>query len=307
MIQESAMTSQNAATPTAEARDDFTTLATGYQFVEAPRVEDDGTLWFSDLTGTGYYRQRPGQPVETVLADRQWIGGAVMTEDGAIICGGRGGMAWIDAATGETTPLLSEIGGEAIIAINDMEADRHGGIYGGTIDFISIMELGVAPQLGKLFYLSPDGTLRILRDDVFVSNGIGFSPDGRHMYHSETSVGIWRYPLDPNGSPGTPELFVPMEDSDGLVVDSAGAVWVAGWSSANLRRYLPDGTLDRLIHLPFPHLISLAFGGPDLHDLYIATAGNADHPGVGGVVKIRVDVPGQRDFKARITKDTSVA
>ena len=200
------MTSQNAATPTAEARDDFTSLATGYQFVEAPRVEDDGTLWFSDLTGTGYYRQRPGQPVETVLADRQWIGGAVMTEDGAIICGGRGGMAWIYAATGETTPLLSEIGGEAIIAINDMEADRHGGIYGGTIDFISIMELGVAPQLGKLFYLSPDGTLRILRDDVFVSNGIGFSPDGRHMYHSEKSVGIWRYPLDPNGSPGTPDF-----------------------------------------------------------------------------------------------------
>ena len=101
------MTSQNAATPTAEARDDFTSLATGYQFVEAPRVEDDGTLWFSDLTGTGYYRQRPGQPVETVLADRQWIGGAVMTEDGAIICGGRGGMAWIDAATGETTPFFS--------------------------------------------------------------------------------------------------------------------------------------------------------------------------------------------------------
>lgn len=297
------MASQDAAAEIAAESVNFTPIISGYNFVEAPRVDDDGTIWFSDLTGTGYYRQRPGLPVEAMLPGRQWIGGAVLTEDGSIICSGRGGLAWIDAATGEVTPFLTEIDGETSISINDMEADRHGGIYGGTIDFVSIMELGVTPKPGKLFYLSPNGDLRILRDDVFASNGIGFTPDGRFMFHSETSVGIWRYPLAADGTPGTPELFAAMTDSDGLVVDSAGAVWVVGWSSGDLRYYLPDGTLDRLIRLPFPHLVSLAFGGPDLHDLYISTGGNTDQPDVGGVVKIRVDVPGQRDFRTRVTKD----
>ena len=91
-----------------------------------------------------------------------------------------------------------------------------------------------------------------------------------------------------------------MEDSDGLVVDSQGGVWAAGWASATLRHYSADGACDRLIGLPYPHVVSLAFGGPDLHDLYISTGGNAENPGLGGVVKIRVDVPGTRDFKARI-------
>ena len=39
---------------------------------------------------------------------------------------------------------------------------------------------------------------------------------------------------------------------------------------------------------------------PDLHGLYISTGGNADNPGAGSVVKFRMYVPGQRDFKARI-------
>jgi sugar lactone lactonase YvrE len=53
----------------------FEVLAEGFQFVEAPRVDDDGTLYFSDLTGGGYYRLRPGFAVQTLLPDRMWIGG----------------------------------------------------------------------------------------------------------------------------------------------------------------------------------------------------------------------------------------
>ncbi|MFA7587564.1 MAG: SMP-30/gluconolactonase/LRE family protein [Novosphingobium sp.] len=288
------------ATALADERVDFVPLASGFAFVEAPRVDDDGTIWFSDLTGTGYFRQRPGQPAEAMLPGRQWIGGAVLTVDGNVICSGRGGLVRIDATSGEVTPVLTEFPGVDDLSINDIEADRHGGLYGGTIDFVAIMERNETPRPGTFFYLAPDGALRILRDDVFASNGLGFSPDGKFMYHSETSRGVWRYPLAADGTPGTPELLVGMEDSDGLVVDSKGAFWVVGWSSGDLRRYLPDGTLDRLIHLPFPHLVSVAFGGPDLHDLYISTGADAERPGIGGVVKIRVDVPGQRDFRTRI-------
>ena len=76
---------------------------------------------------------------------------------------------------------------------------------------------------------------------------------------------------------------------------------MAGWASASLRRLLPDGREDRCLSLPaFPHLVSLAFGGPDLNALYVSTGGNEAAPGLGGVVKIRVEVPGLRDRRAQV-------
>jgi sugar lactone lactonase YvrE len=273
-------------------------LATGFEFAEAPRVDDDGTLYFSDLTGGGYYRLRPGSAVEAVLPERMWIGGAVLEHGGAILVSGQGGIVRLDPTTGASTPFLSELGGAPIIAVNDIEADSRGGVFGGTIDFAAVFERGEVPAGGQLFYRSVDGEVRILRNGLSASNGLGFSPDGRRLYHSESTRGIWTYELDPDGMPGRPEMFAPLEDSDGLAVDAAGGIWVACWHSAQLLRYRPDAVLDRRITLPFPHLVSLTFGGSDLTDLYVATGGNAAHPGRGGIVRIKTDIPGLRPWKS---------
>jgi len=122
----------------------FDLIARGFQFVEAPRVDDEGTVYFSDLTAGGYYRVEPGRGVETVLADRMWIGGAVLDQDGSILLSGKGGLVRVDPATGGCRPVLSEIDGTPIIAVNDIEADDRGGIFGGTIDFGAVFDRGEA-------------------------------------------------------------------------------------------------------------------------------------------------------------------
>ena len=183
---------------------------------------------------------------------------------------------------------------------NDIEADSRGGIFGGSVDFAALFERNEIPSNGQFFYLPPQGPVRILREGLVVSNGVGFSPDGRWMYHSETLRGIWIYPLATDGTPGKAELFAAVEDSDGLVVDSAGYVWLACWQSARILRFRPDGTVDRTIKLPFTHIVSLAFGGPDLTDLYVATGTDPGHPGLGGVVCIKSDVPGLPAFRSRM-------
>lgn len=277
---------------------EFTTIATGYSFAEAPRVADDGTVYFSDLLGGGYFRCRPGQAVDTILPDRVWIGGAVLDVSGSIVCGGKGGLVRLDPDTRRTTPILSEIEGQPVVAVNDIEADASGGIFGGTVDFVAIFERGEVPTNGQLFYLAPDGKVRVLREGLVASNGLGFSPDGRRLYHSESTRGIWVYPLGADGMPGAPELFAKLDDCDGLVVDSEGAVWIACWRSAELHRFRPDGTLERTVSLPFANLVSVAFGGADLNQLYVSTGGMDEKK--GGVVRMRVDVPGQRDFKSKL-------
>jgi D-xylonolactonase len=279
----------------------FEVVATGFQFAEAPRIDEDGTVYFSDLTGGGYYRCKPGLPVQTVLPGRMWIGGAVLDHGGTILLGGKGGIVGVDPATGESRSVLTEIDGIPIIAVNDIEADGEGGIFGGTIDFAALFERGEMPSGGQFFHLSSAGEVRILRTGLVASNGLGFSPDGRFLYHSESTRGIWVYTLGEDRMPGPAEMFVRIEDSDGLVVDCEGGIWIACFKSAEIRRYRPDGVLDRQVALPFPIIASLSFGGPDLTDLYVATGGNAERPGQGGIVRIKSDVPGLRTFKSRQT------
>src|SRR5262249_38100370 len=155
---------------------------------------------------------------------------------GAITLGGKGGLARLDPSSGRVRTLLDTIAGQPIIAVNDIEADARGRLFGGTIDFKAIFG-GEVPAPGVFFRLDAAGEVVILRDDVGASNGIGFSPDGSWLYHSESTVGIWRWRMDADGLPFAPVLIAEVADCDGLAVDAEGGVWIACWQSAELRRY----------------------------------------------------------------------
>ncbi len=279
----------------------FEQLAGGFEFVEAPRVAADDTLYFSDLIGGGYFRQAPGGDAVCLLEGRRWIGGSVLNADGTILVSGEGGIVRIDPGAGTASPILTELGGSAFDAVNDMEPDDEGGIYAGSVDFSAILGRGEQGSPGTLFRLDPDGTVEVVRSGVAVSNGIGFSPDRSVFYHSESTVGVWAYEYGRGGRPRNPVLFAELDDCDGLVVDAEGAVWVARWRSAEILRFRPDGVLDRTITLPFPNIVSLAFGGSDLSWLYVSTGGRgADGRPLGGVVRIRCPVPGQPSLPGRV-------
>src|SRR4029453_9837067 len=139
-------------------------LASGYQFVEAPRSDGRGTIWFSDLTGGGVYKRCPDGQIRRFLADRKWVGGIVLGDDGSVHCSGRGGIVRLDEASGAAQPVLSQLNGAAIDAVNDMEADDAGRLYGGTIDFSAILERGEAPRPGVFFRIDPGGEVRVVRE-----------------------------------------------------------------------------------------------------------------------------------------------
>ena len=58
---------------------------------------------------------------------------------------------------------------------------------------------------------------------------------------------------------------------DGIAVDSEGFIWCTVWDGWGVRRYAPDGRLERTLHLPVPRPTSCAFGGDDLKTLYITS------------------------------------
>jgi sugar lactone lactonase YvrE len=78
-----------------------------------------------------------------------------------------------------------------------------------------------------------------------------------------------------------------------------GGVWVCLFSGAAVRRYRPDGRLDRQIRLPLTNPTCPGFGGPNLATLYITTARHrltdqqlAAEPDAGSLLHLDVGVAG---------------
>jgi sugar lactone lactonase YvrE len=183
---------------------------------------------------------------------------------------------------------------------NDGETDPQGRFWAGTMGWHA------EPGRGSLYRLDPDGRVTRMLHGVSISNGLGWSPDGRTMYYVDTpTCRVDRFEFDPlTGDIADRREFVTIREGggrpDGLTVDSEGALWVATWPGHGVHRYLPDGTLDAVLPLPVSNVSSCELGGPDLRDLYVTTAWellseeeHAAQPLAGSLFRARVEVPGR--------------
>ena len=62
---------------------------------------------------------------------------------------------------------------------------------------------------------------------------------------------------------------------DGIAVDDEGGVWLALYGGSAVRRYTPDGSLDRVVAVPAENVTACCFGGDDGRTLFITTAAPA--------------------------------
>lgn len=264
-------------------------LASGYGLIEGPRVDAGGNLFFSDVQGGGVYRRAPDGAISTVIPKRRGVGGIALHADGGLVVSGRNICHVRD---GETRVLFerADVGG-----FNDIFTDREGRVYAGSLRS-NPFGRDAGQQKGELWRIDAPGVATEMYGDIALSNGIGFSPDGTILYHSDSVPRqIVAHDLSPDGQAKHRRALVTLETGvpDGLAVDEEGGVWVAVYGGGCVARYRADGTLDRRIEVPARSVTSLCFGGDDLRDLYIVTADNSDDPARGGTVfRTRSDVAG---------------
>jgi sugar lactone lactonase YvrE len=142
-------------------------------------------------------------------------------------------------------------------------------------------------------------------DDMMISNGLAWSPDGRTMYHADTPARTVRaYDFDSaSGTPANGRVFAHFDGEtdrpDGAAIDSEGCYWCAFYRGAKVVRLSPQGRLLAEYAIPAMCPTMCAFGGGDLRTLYVTTARQmreADElarlPESGGIFAMRVDVAG---------------
>ena len=149
---------------------------------------------------------------------------------------------------------------------------------------------------GSLYRVDHDGTVTRVLDGITVPNGPAFTADGTTMYLADSARGIVRrFPVDAaTGELGPPEPFVTVDDGspDGMTVDAEGAVWIAVWGTGTVRRYLPDGRLDRTLRLPASRPAGVCLREDVLHITTARVGLTAPGPLDGALFTARVDVPG---------------
>ncbi|MPY64373.1 SMP-30/gluconolactonase/LRE family protein, partial [Streptomyces spongiae] len=231
------------------------TTPTGYEIaVREHATLGEGPTWdtaaqrliWIDILGSRVHTYDPVSGRRTVTVTEQHVGAAKPREGGGLVLNLRDGVGLRDADGGFRWLHHEPVPGRRA---NDAAVAPDGSLWAGT------MRYDEAPGGGTLSHLTADGTVSTVLDDVAVSNGIGWSPDGRLMYYIDSPtrrVDVFDVGEGRQISNRRP-LTVIEEGAgfpDGLTVDADGCVWVALWDGGAVRRYTPDGTLDRVVPLP---------------------------------------------------------
>lgn len=213
---------------------------------------------------------------------------------GGYVVGLERGLGLADHVDEPPRPL-PEIWADPGVRMNEGGADPWGNLYAGSMGY------GAEPGKADLYRITPGGQVSVVLDDVTVSNGIDFSPDGTLAYYNDTPTGGIDVFDAVDGELRDRRRFVTVEDGaggpDGLTVDSAGNVWTALNGGGVVRCYSPAGALLHQVELPAHLVTACTLGGADLRDLYITTSrenlGDEAEPEAGALFRIRVDVPGK--------------
>ncbi|MBN1639992.1 MAG: SMP-30/gluconolactonase/LRE family protein [Anaerolineae bacterium] len=262
---------------------------------------DEQRLYWCDIPAGRIFRFTPATGLHELCYEGDIVGGFTIQADGALLLfGARGAIVvWRE---GTLTTVRDEIPEERETRFNDVIADPEGRVFCGT--------MSTPDRPGRLYRLDPDGTLTQVVDRVGTSNGMGFTPDRRGLYYTDTRRReIYLYDYDRgSGEIANRRVFVRVPEGqggpDGMTVDAAGYVWSARWGGGCIVRYTPGGVEERRIAFPALKVSSVTFGGPDYTDIYVTTAGGQDKEtegeGAGALFRLNLGIRGVPEFRSRI-------
>ena len=219
-----------------------------------------------------------------------------------MIVGGRN-IAYKSFTGDKTTILLSNDVTEDALGFNDLTTDSKGRVYVGSVAFKVFSDDEMIP--GHLHVIDVDGSVRTISDGVMLTNGLGFSPDGRTLYHADARDAVVRqYEVSPDGNVSDWKPFVQANNGhpDGLAVAEDGSVWIAMAYGSRVDVFESNGALRESLPVPLPMVTSVCFGGPDLKDLYVVTGSRGGPSDICGTIfRMRVDVPGLPISEAKVS------
>ena len=233
----------------------------------------EGRLWISDVVGDKTYAVSADGKVQMLLdksggysnppPDAYLGPNAMVTDkDGTVLLAQQGGREVVRivriAGHLELKPFLTTYEGKKFNSPNDLVFARDGSLWFTDPTYgLALGDKDPDKELSfNAVYRYANGKLTPVIKDLTLPNGIGFSPDGKILYVSNSGpdMCVMRYEVGPNGSVSAGRKLIDYPNPvgrgvpDGLKVDTAGNIWTTG--PGGIRIITPSGKVLGQIELP---------------------------------------------------------
>ncbi len=257
-------------------------------------------VYWVDIPAGRMFRYDPATGKHEQCYQGRQVGGFTVQADGSLLLFmDRGSVAiWHN---GRLTYVIDEIPEERETRFNDVIADPAGRVFCGTMP--------TRERPGRLYRLDTDGSITRILDGIGISNGMGFTLDRKRMYYTDSRARtIYLFDYDEKtGHLSNQRVFLQTPEGqgipDGMTVDAEGYVWSARWDGSALYRFTPDGVEERRVQFP-AKVSSVIFGGEDLTDMYVTTAGGQNKAqeghGAGALFRLNLGIKGLPEFLSRV-------
>ncbi len=266
-------------------------------------------LYWIDIPNGRIFRYDPASGEHAEIYDGPMMGGFTMQQDGSLLLFLERGAIGV-LRDGKLEYVVDELPGEDGNRFNDVIADPAGRVFGGTMP-VDTERAMAGENVGTLYRVDTDGSTTTIMTDVGIPNGLGFTPDDKGMYFTDsTAYKIFLFDYDEeSGEVSNQRVFVETDPEqglpDGMTVDAEGCVWSARAMGGAVYRYAPDGR--EIAVVPFPTASipsSVAFGGDDLADMYVTSIGgdvrDEAGPDSGALFRLRPGVKGRLEHFTRV-------
>lgn len=252
-----------------------TKLIDGLCFPEGPRWHD-GALWLSDMHDRKVVRVTLDGQRHDVCEVPGWPSGLGWLADGDLLI-----VSMTDRRLlrfdGTQLAQHADLAPLASFHCNDMVVDGGGRAYVGNFGFD--LHAGQAPTPAELICVGPDGSARIVADDLHFPNGTVITPDGRTLIVAESwGARLTAFDMAPDGELAGRRIWAGLPDGavpDGICLDADGGIWAASPSTSECLRLTEGGNVTHRVAVN-QGAFACMLGGADGRTLFILTAASSD-------------------------------
>ena len=253
-----------------------------------------GRLLFCDIPGKRINALSVDDGARDTYDLPEVVGSFGLCRSGKLVVALRHRVVLFDPRTRRVEDLTGAVVEPATNRMNDGKVGPDGAFWVGSMD-----ENTPRQPTGALYRVTPDGRIERKGDGYAVSNGLAWSPDGRTMYHSDSTAGVieaWDFDPATGGMANHRRLATLTGEEgrpDGAATDVDGNYWSAGPSAGVINRFSPTGALLERIPFPVPGPTMPCFAGRHLFVTSLREGKAPDvlqrFPTLGGL--FRADVP----------------
>ena len=261
---------------------------------------DEQCLYWTDIPAAKLLRFDPESGQTTTYDTGLPVGGFTLHEDGRLLLFMAEGTIklWHN---GSMETVIADLPEEHGNRFNDVIADPEGRVFCGV--------MSTRQRKGRLYRLDPDGSITVMIEGTGTANGMGFTPDLDQMYFCdsrERTISLFDYDRG-TGNLTNRQIIVTTEGDegkpDGMTIDAAGFIWSARWDGSRLVKMSPVGEPLEHYMVPTKKVSCITFGGNDMTDMYVTTAGGQDPTEngelAGSLFRMNLGIKGKPEFRSR--------